>query len=222
MRVCKHLIKNHRLDRPDDVVLMFELFQRISEGAEDIYQYLCENQSSNFHSHIYSLEVKKALLMKDREKREEWEKILNELSDNPILVGRVDFLLYFCDQDYEFKSYKTNEAKDYFSLAKSPDLEKFQDYARIVLMISNRQFLEQKDGDNFNLFQRALLTYGDYGFYATNYFYGNIPGKSFRDIEAWNWLLSGIKNRERKPYFQLILEDLRGGGFRMKMNLQIN
>lgn len=175
-RVCKHFIENYWFDKNDQVKNFFELSNnRLSEGYNDIYKYLSEDnkKAPNFHTEIYKLEKQKAeLIVKSRENKnskdnkENWEEILNNTSDNDFLVGWVDFLLYFSDNNFD----------------------KFKKYAELTIYITNKL----KDTEFLNLFQRALLTFGDYGFVSTNYFYGNIPQKNiFRDRQAWIRILSG-------------------------------
>ncbi len=79
----------------------------------------------------------------------------------------------------------------------------FKEYAELAIDI-----IGKLNYDEFlNLFQRALLTFGDYGFYSTNYYYGNKPQINiFRDREAWNWLLSGKKDNNK--YFKELLDSL--------------
>lgn len=185
-RVCKHFIENHRLDKNEHVKGFFELFNRLSDGYDNIYKYLSEDKKgTKFHTEIYKLEKRKSkLILKNRENKdskEKWEEILNKTSDNDFLVGWVDFLLDFSNDNF-------NEFKEYTELTIS-----------IVKELNNDKFL--------NLFQRALLTFGDYGFYSTNYFYGNKPQINiFRDREAWNWLLSGKKDNNK--YFKELLDNL--------------
>lgn len=185
-RVCKHFIENHRLDKNEHVKGFFELFNRLSDGYDNIYKYLSEDKKgTKFHTEIYKLEKRKAeLILKNRENKdskESWEELLNKTSDNNFLVGWVDFLLDFSNDNF-------NEFKEYTELTIS-----------IVKELNNDKFL--------NLFQRALLTFGDYGFYSTNYYYGNKPQINiFRDREAWNWLLSGKKVNNK--YFKELLDNL--------------
>ena len=185
-RVCKHLIENHRVDEYFHIKKFFDLFNKLSDGYNDIYEYLSKDKKgSEFHTEIYKLEKRKAkLILKNRENKdskEKWEEILNKTSDNDFLVGWVNFLLDFSNDNF-------NEFKEYAELT-----------IDIIGKLNNDEFL--------NLFQRALLTFGDYGFYSTNYYYGNKPQINiFRDREAWNWLLSGKKDNNK--YFKELLDSL--------------
>lgn len=210
LRVSKHFIENHRLGNAEDVIQLFELFRMVARGAEDVYEYLITHPESDIHTQIYALEVRKARLI--RESRD-WEIILNKMSDNSILVGRVDFLLDFCDREYTYESYSSSsfydrkkDEKTVKSKYQNPNLEKFYQYAHLLLLFLNKNFLER----HLILFQRAFLVFGNYGFYATNYFYGNVPHKMYRDNEAWNWLLSGVANDARLPYLKIFLDNLGG------------
>ena len=208
LRVSKHFIENHRLGNAEDVIQLFELFRNISKGSDDVYRFLITHPESDIHSQIYALEVRKARLILGSK---EWESILNKLSDNPILVGRVDFLLDFSDEYYVYKSYASStfydgkkDEKNVKSKYCNPNIEIFNQYAELLLLFLNKNFLEH----HLILFQRAFLVFGNYGFYATNYFYGNVPHKMYRDNEAWNWLLSGVANDARMPYLKRFLDGL--------------
>lgn len=183
-RVCKHFIENHRLDKNEHVKNFFELFNKLSNGYDNIYNYLSnDKKGSNFHSEIYKLEKRKSkLILKNRENiKENWEEILNKTSDNNFLVGWVDFLFDFSNDNFN----------------------KFNEYVELTVNITDKL----NDNKFLNLFQRALLTFGDYSFYATNYYYGNAPQiNNFRDREAWNWLLSGKKDNNK--HFKNLLDNL--------------
>ena len=187
-RICKHFIENHRMDEDEHVKGFFELFNRLSDGYDNIYKYLSEDKKgTKFHTEIYKLEKRKSkLILKNRENKdskEKWEEILNKTSDNDFLVGWVNFLLDFSNDNF-------NKFKEYTELT-----------INIIGKLNNDKFL--------NLFQRALLTFGDYGFYSTNYFYGNKPQINiFRDREAWNRILSGKKDKYNNKYFKELLDNL--------------
>lgn len=211
LRVSRHFIENHRLDKPDEHILsFFQLFKHLSQGCNDIYQFLSEHISYNFHSDIYGLESRKAkLILASRQGVENWEQILNQTSEHKILQGWVDFLLDFSDEEFKYTSYSKSKYYEetrygYRSLYQNPNLEKFQQYAHLTMKILDREFVN----NNLSLFQRAYLCVGDYSFYSTNWFYGNYIADIFRDREALNWLLSGFKNSKKLPYFKKFLDSL--------------
>ncbi len=190
LRVCRHFIENHRLDTEEHIHQFFKLFEHLSKGHSNIYQFLKDSPVHNFHSNIYSLEVKKAKLILDsREGRENWEEILDKTSEHEVLKGWVDFLLDFSDEK---------------NSSKNPNFEKFSKYANITMVILSNL----KDEKFLCQFQRAFLCFGNFSFCATNYFYGNSPTGIFRDREAMNWLLSGAKKEEENErlYFKEFLD----------------
>lgn len=211
LRVCRHFIENHPLDNPEDIPSFFKLFKHLSQGHQNIYQFLIDNPTYEFHKNIYTLEVKKAkLILASREGGENWEKILNQTSEHKILKGWVDFLLDFSDEKFVYKSYSNNKnyrkaQYGFTSLYESPNLEKFKQYATITMQILDK---EQFLSNNLTLFQRAFLCIGDFSFYSTNRFYGNSPADIFRDREALNWILKGSKNSSKLPYFKKFLDTL--------------
>lgn len=197
LRVCKHFIENHRRDNPDEhISAFFNLFKILSKGYKNIYEFLTQNPTHSFHSNMYALESHKAkLILQSRNGGDKWEEILNKTSNHRVLMGWVDYLLDFSHSD----SYE------------NPNFDKFCKYAEITMHIFD-EIQKEKDrkqnNDFLPLFQRAFLSIGNYGFWDTNFFYGNYCGYSgFRyHRESWNWLLGGTKNEAKEPYFKTFLD----------------
>ncbi|STP09355.1 DUF262 domain-containing protein [Helicobacter cinaedi] len=213
LRVCRHFIENHRLDKPEEhIYQFFKLFKHLSQGHNNIYQFLVKNDSYSFHSNIYHLEVRKAKLILDsRQNGKKWEEILNKTSEHRVLNGWVDFLLDFSDKSFVYEQYNQNG-----KTLEKPNFEKFKRYTIVTMELLNKDFLDE----NLTLFQRAFLCIGNFGFYSTNWFYGNLPTDIFRDREALNWLLKGNKNDLKYPYFKRFLDNLleiEGGNLVDKM-----
>ncbi len=203
LRVCKHFIENHRLDKAEEAMPSFvELFKKLAQDTKiSVYDILLKNPTNTFHQRIYKLEVRKSkLILQSRNSSAErdWEEIFNKTSENNFLVGWVDFLLDFSDDDFQHNQHNSS------SKYEKPNIKKFTDYANLTMEI----FDWIKDKDNLTLFQRAFLCFGHFAFYSTNYFYGNRPNDNFRDREAWHWLLSGERNDEKLPYFKNFLDAL--------------
>ena len=180
-RVCRHLIENYRIDKPSYIKNFFDLFESISDGYKNIYEYLINDQKMiTFHKEMYKLEQRKAKLILDgRKSGDDWESVLNKTSDGNFLVGWIDFLLDFSNDNFE-----------YFNKYLSLTIE-------IIDKINDLNFL--------NLFQSALLVFKDYGFSMTHLYYGNIPKINiFRDREAWNWIFSGKKHKSDEYYKKLL------------------
>lgn len=211
LRVCKHFIENNRSDSESYIKSFYSLFEYFSKGSKNIYKFLEEHQYYETFSNIYNLEVKKAkLILESRNGGQSWEEIINKTSDHNILIGWIDFLLDFSDDKFELNSYESSSFYDkkqsgYMSKYKNPNLEKFTKYANLTMQILDKKFLNSY---NLPIFQRAFMSIGRYGFYTKNYFYGNYPNENYRDREAWNWILSGIKNNEKMPYFKIFLDSL--------------
>lgn len=201
LRVCRHFIENHRLDKPEHIPQFFRLFKHLSQGQSNIYQFLENNPTFSFHENIYHLEVRKAkLILASRGSEENWEEIFNQASGHKILKGWVDFLLDFSDESFVYEKYNQSN-----KILCKPNLKKFRQYASLTMQILDKEgFLDE----NLTLFQRAFLCIGDFSFYETNWFYGNSPVDIFRDREALNWILKGNKNDSKLPYFKEFLDVL--------------
>lgn len=222
LRVCKHFIENHRLDNPDEhISAFFNLFKTLSKGCKNIYEFLAQNPTYSFHSNMYALESRKAkLILQSRNGGDKWEEILNKTSNHRILRGWVDYLLDFSDEKFKYKSWDSYVSYDeydeycdeeyacsYNNPKENPNFNKFFRYASLTMQIFDEIQKDREQNNGFlSLFQRTFLSVGDYGFCATNYFYGNYCGEIFRDREAWNWLLSGKRNRVEIPYFKKLLD----------------
>ncbi|EOH8685723.1 DUF262 domain-containing protein [Campylobacter upsaliensis] len=201
LRVCRHFIENHLLDKEEHIPNFFKLLRHLSQGHSSIYQFLIDNPTYNFHSNIYRLEVRKAkLILKSRQNKDGWEEILNQVSQHRVLNGWVDFLLDFSDESFVYEQYNQNG-----ETLEKPNFEKFKQYANVTMELLNKEdFLN----NHLTLFQRAFLCVGNFSFYSTNWFYGNSPADLFRDREALNWILKGNKNDSKLPYFKIFLDDL--------------
>ena len=224
LRVCKHLIENHRLDMPNEhIVAFFNLLKTLSKGYKNVYEFLAQNPTHSFHSNMYALEVRKAkLILQSRKGGDKWEKILNATSNHNILRGWVDYLLDFSDEKFKYQSWwdyvRFNEILeesgeenilDYNNPKSNPNFEKFSKYANLTMQIFDEIQKDKEQNNGFlTLFQRAFLSVGNFGFLYTNYFYGNYCGEIYRDREAWNWLLSGKNNEESNPYFKKLLDKI--------------
>ncbi|ELS5288250.1 DUF262 domain-containing protein, partial [Campylobacter upsaliensis] len=166
LRVCRHFIENHLLDKEEHIPNFFKLLRHLSQGHSSIYQFLIDNPTYNFHSNIYRLEVRKAkLILKSRQNKDGWEEILNQVSQHRVLNGWVDFLLDFSDESFVYEQYNQNG-----ETLEKPNFEKFKQYANVTMELLNKEdFLN----NHLTLFQRAFLCVGNFSFYSTNWFYGN-------------------------------------------------
>ena len=144
--------------------MFYLILSDISSGCDDIYQHLYDNP---IQIERYDFEMRKARLILDyrRDKtKNDWESIFDQTSDNNILVGRVDFLLDFSDEEFIYKSYDKNSTfynktrYGFKSRYQKPNFEKFHQYATLTMQIINREFLNE----NLALFQRAFLSVGNY------------------------------------------------------------
>lgn len=223
LRVCKHLIENHRLDMPNEhIIAFFNLFKTLSKGYKNIYEFLAKNPTHSFHSNMYALEVRKAkLILQSRKGGDKWEEILSATSNHNILRGWVDYLLDFSDEKFKYQSWRNYEKSNeilnetseegilnYNNPKSNPNFDKFNKYANLTMQIFDEIQKDKVQNNGFlPLFQRAFLSVGDFGFSTTNYFYGNYCGDIYRDREAWNWLLSG-KNDKMIPYFKKLLDKI--------------
>lgn len=171
LRVARHFIENHT---NDNTYNFFKLFEYISKDI-DIYKFLAQNPALIFHKKIYELESRKAKLILQDNK---WEKILNDTSDNPYLIGWVDFLLKFSNEN----------------------VEKFKEYYEIT-----KEIIKILSTDKRYTLKRALMCIEDFGVKFTQgaetYFYGYKYTKEYTRRDEWNKIFN-------KPCFKTLLDKI--------------
>lgn len=158
LRVARHFIENHN-HKNDNTYNFFKLFEYISKDI-DIYKFLAQNPALIFHKKIYELESRKAKLILQDNK---WEKILNDTSDNPYLIGWVDFLLKFSNEN----------------------LEKFKEYYEVT-----KEIIKILSTDKRYTLKRALMCIEDFGVKCTKgtetYSYCDKYTKEYTIRNEWN------------------------------------
>jgi len=146
MRITKNLINNTRIDEPADFYRAIRSLKKLAQNEqniEDIYGYfrICsssENVDFFYKRQVEEEKLKAHLILEDNT----WEPLILEIENYSYFDGQIGFILEFARDN---NTYNKGKFKDY-----SDKLRKlFSD------------FKDSKDSEDF-LFQRALLTMGDY------------------------------------------------------------
>ncbi len=139
IRVCFNLINNTLVQSPDTFYKAIRSIKKLSENIDDLYEYLSkpETRIDGFLQKQSEEEKIKAVLILDSKN---WEIDIFNLENHYYFAGQIGFILEFS---------KKNEIYD---------LNLFKDYSSKLKLLFSNEFKEKKDC----IFQRALLTFGDY------------------------------------------------------------
>lgn len=138
LRVTNNLINNALIQSPDDFLKAVRSIKKLSEHIDDLYQYLTGDGTIDFFSEIQRKEeyLKSKLILENNE----WEKLILNIEKHEFFDGQIGFLLKYSKED------NNTYSKD-----------KFKSYSNILTHL----FTSLKNNTDF-LFERALLTKGDY------------------------------------------------------------
>lgn len=205
MRVVRNIVSRGSLDkdgnRPDIVRSpqsyegAINLVNEIAEGCESIYQYFLNigNLKSGFSKEQVEEEKQKAKLIIAFP---HIKNLIFEVEDNLLLIGRIDFIFYCMDYDYDVVSFNEElfkKLKDVFST-----------------------YFNSESGLSNDL-RRAFLTIevdDNYEFYNYWWSYWNIIGATkrrlfdkFRELEYY--MYSDFKEYFKKLVLLLLYKDLK-------------
>jgi len=139
MRVTHNLISNTRTEIPRDNVAAIRSIKSLSNNIHDIYEHVSSDPKNiDYFSKIQRIEesLKTSLILED----DSWNDLFNRVEGHPYFDGQIGFILQFSMDDEEYSQLK------------------FDDYSEKLMLLFSEGFQEEH---NF-LFQRALLTFGDY------------------------------------------------------------
>lgn len=139
IRVCVNLINNTPIQNPDIFCKAVRSIKKLSDNIDDLYEYLSKPESkidSFLQKQSEEEKVKAKLMLQDGS----WETEIRNIEKHNYFSGQIGFILDFSKIDEEH------------------DLELFKNYSAKLNILFGNMF---KDNKNC-LFQRALLTFGDY------------------------------------------------------------
>lgn len=140
LRVTKNLINNTRIEGPKEFESALRSINQLSENIDDVYTYISSSSDSvKFFSKLQRAEESlKAKLILDNP---DWETLFIQIENHTYFDGQIGFIL----------NYSKTDSGDY-------DRALFQNYSQKLSLLFSNDFQESQDF----LFQRALLTKGDY------------------------------------------------------------
>jgi hypothetical protein len=141
MRVCSNLINNTRIDDPESFYKAIRSIKELSSHIDDLYNHLSNaNTKIDFFAKEQSEEEKTKAKLILNDNSNEWSNAIEKIEHHSYFNGQIGFILNFA---------KTNNVCD---------INKFSDYTEKM----NKLFSSEFQNNDDCLFQRALLTFGDY------------------------------------------------------------
>lgn len=139
IRVCVNLINNTLIQSPENFYKAVRSIKQLSENIDNIYEYLSktDDRIDGFLLKQSEEEKLKAWLILNDEK---WEIEILNIENHNYFGGQIGFILDFSKKNEEY------------------NIELFKNYSSKLKTLFGNKF---KDSYNC-LFQRALLTFGDY------------------------------------------------------------
>lgn len=139
IRVCVNLINNTLVQSPDTFYRALRSIKKLSENIDDLYEYLSkpETKIEGFLQKQSDEEKIKAVLILNHL---DWQIEIYNSEKHYYFAGQIGFMLEFSKRDEVY------------------DLEFFKDYSSKLKNLFSSKFRENHDC----LFQRALLTFGEY------------------------------------------------------------
>ena len=141
IRVCKNLINNTLVQGPEEFYKAIRAIRELASNIMDIYEYLNSSESkvSGFLQNQFEEEkIKAKLILND--KSIGWLQAITDIENETYFEGQIGFILRFSKVDGKY------------------EYDKFIEYSGKLKKLFSSEFQ-----DNFDcLFQKALLTFGNY------------------------------------------------------------
>jgi len=187
IRVCVNLINNTRIESPELFCKAIKSIKQLSNNIDNLYEYLTkpETKIESFLKDQCEEEVLKADLLHSC--KEKWEIPIYEIENHDYFNGQIGFILKWVKQDNVH------------------NIEKFIDYSQKLSELFGDKFKDKKKC----LFQRALLTFGEYLVDINNCKTFCTFNLSLRDkVDNWRKVFSDdIKNNYLKQLLDKISID---------------
>jgi hypothetical protein len=195
MRVIRNLAENHRIDSQETMTASIRRVDSLLQYGADISDYLAKAELKDltgFSTYQGNEEIFKASLMVQNP---QWRQIIERNENHPYLQGHIGFLFKFSGVNISFDE----SAEIRFHNYNWSEIEiLFNDYSTKFFKLFHDAGLKPMDGF---LFERALLTQGDYLLRKGRNFSFLIDNE--RDI-SWKRLLRDSKNKILKSLMDRI------------------
>ncbi len=140
MRVCANLINNTRIEGVEEFSKAIRSIKQLSENISEIYEYVSDSETkitSFLQSQVEEEKLKARLILDNSTK---WKEVIEKIENHNYFNGQIGFIFNFSKIDTGYC------------------VEKFGNYSQKLSMLFSDEFKDNHDC----LFQRALLTFGNY------------------------------------------------------------
>ncbi|WPP48937.1 DUF262 domain-containing protein [Catalinimonas niigatensis] len=209
MRVAFNLIENTRMDF-EQLESIFEELDKLLINAPNILDTLCDpkNKISAFYSQqVIEERIKAHLILKG----EQWSSLVKQIESDDFNRGQIGYLLEFSGI---WSYYKEN---DHCGWADDQDTE----YYNLLNLYGSKASAVlpylQTDLNNTNVWERAVLTKGDYLIPASSYRYNFLHSTANQRDYSWKRFLRLHTPSDthfehlaiRRPFVKEVLDDAR-------------
>ncbi|MHC5354797.1 GmrSD restriction endonuclease domain-containing protein [Myroides sp. LJL115] len=149
IRVCSNLINNTLIQSPEGFYKAIRSIKELAKNSQNIYSYLLEPQtkiSGFLQDQVKEEKLKAELIVNDPTNK--WQQEIQKIENHSYFNGQISYILNFSKEDNGY------------------NIVQFVDYSNKL----NRLFSPEFQDNHSCLFQRALLTYGDYLPKISNYY----------------------------------------------------
>jgi uncharacterized protein YeeX (DUF496 family) len=186
IRVCKNLINNSRIEDHELFYKALRSIKDLTTHIQDFYKYLSlpDTKIAFFQQDQCEEEKIKAKLIFE-DKSNKWRKAIEKIEKHFYFKGQIGFILNFAKTENGY------------------DIDEFLDYSEKLDKLFGLEFRDKDDC----LFQRALLTFGDYlvpisGHYTFCKFENNLRAK----MDNWRKVFN---DNTRSGYLKQLLDSIR-------------
>lgn len=141
VRICKNLINNTLIQSTEEFCKAILSIKELSSRILDIYEYLSSSETKItgfLQNQCEEEKIKAKLILND--KSNQWHKVIEKIEHHPYFNGQIGFILNSSRTENEY------------------NINRFSEYSEKISRLFSSDFQDQYDC----LFQRALLTFGDY------------------------------------------------------------
>lgn len=199
IRVCHNLINNTLIQAPDEFYKAIRSIKELSAHINDILEYLTlpETKIVAFLQLQGEEEKTKAKLILD-DNSNKWREVIEKTESHPYFNGQIGFILHLAKDNNGY------------------DKNRFSDYSEKMSKLFSSEFQNNNDC----LFQRALLTFGDYlvpisGHYTFCNFDKGLRAKT----DNWRKVFN---DETRSNYFKQLLDSISVSSIKKDLQSKIN
>lgn len=199
LRICKNLINNSLIQAPDEFYKAIRSIKNLAKNIEDIYGYIIipENKVLGFlQNQVEEEKIKAKLVLFGNSNK--WREVIEKTENHSYFNGQIGFIL-----DYA----KTNNGYD---------IDNFSGYSEKL----NELFGSEFENKHYCLFQRALLTFGDYlPAISGHYTFCNFENSLRAKMDNWRKVFS---DDTKSSYLKQLLDNVDADNLKDSLQQIVN